>query len=549
MYYLAIMRKILTTSALIYANGPVHLGHILEQVQTDIWVRWQKLQGNSCLYICGDDAHGTPIMISAQKKGCTPEELISEMKISHKKDADGFLIDFDNYYTTHSEESRELTESIYKKLLKNGDIETKTIEQAFDEEAGIFLPDRYIKGTCPHCGATNQNGDNCENCSKAYSTDELIDPVSIISGKTPTQKSSEHYFFLLDKYKDFLKKWGEKSLQSEIINKLNEWFEQGLKSWDISRDAPYFGFEIPDKPGKYFYVWLDAPIGYMASLKNLSTHEKIEFDEYWQSDTSTELYHFVGKDILYFHALFWPAILKSAGFRKPTSIFVHGFLTINGEKMSKSRGTFILAKDYLEYLDPEYLRYYFAAKLNPNIDDIDLDFNDFVQRNNSDLVGKVVNIASRSAKFINKNFEGKLADKLDNPKLFEEGIKLAEKIGTAYEDRNFSGAIRSIMHLADLTNQYIDEKKPWVLAKEKPNDPMVQNIATMGINMFRLLVLFLKPVLPKFAGDAEKFLAIEPLSWQDLKTPLLQHKINEFKPLMQRIDPKDVEALLSCTKK
>lgn len=542
------MRKILVTSGLLYANGPLHLGHILEQIQTDIWVRFQKIQGNDCLYICGDDAHGTPIMISAQKQNITPEQLISQIKISHEQDSAGFLIEFDNYYTTHSQENRDITNTIYASLQKNHDLETKIIEQAFDEDANIFLPDRYIKGTCPRCNATDQNGDNCENCGATYAPTDLINPVSIISGKPPKQKSSEHYFFRLDKYSEFLKNWGQKSLQPEIIHKLNEWFDQGLKPWDISRDAPYFGFEIPDQPGKYFYVWLDAPIGYIASLKNLSLskkNKKIDVDEYWNSKSTTELYHFVGKDIIYFHALFWPAILKSANMRQPTAIFTHGYLTINGQKMSKSRGTFILASDYLKHLDPEYLRYYFAAKLNSSIDDIDLNLDDFVKRNNSDLVGKVVNIASRSANFINKNFADILANQLDDQKLFDTALEFAEKICVSYEERNFSNAIRLIMHLADLTNQYIDEKKPWSLAKENPDNPAIQNICTMGINMYRLLIIFLKPVLPKLAQKSEEFLQINPLSWQDHKIPLLNHKIGEFKPLIQRIDPSIVAKLCS----
>jgi methionyl-tRNA synthetase len=539
------MRKILVTSALVYANGPLHLGHILEQIQTDIWVRFQKLQGHDCLYISGDDAHGTPIMISAQKRNISPEQLITETRISHKKDSADFLINFDNYHTTHSQENRKLTSLIYECLLKNDDIETKTINQAFDEDAKMFLPDRYIKGTCPRCEATEQNGDNCENCGAAYSPIDLINPISIISGKPPTQKASEHYFFRLDKYTEFLRTWGKKSLQPEIINKLNEWFSQGLKSWDISRDAPYFGFEIPNKPDKYFYVWLDAPIGYIASLKSLSVHKKINFDEYWQQDNPTELYHFIGKDIIYFHALFWPAILESAKLRKPTAIFTHGYLTINGQKMSKSRGTFILASDYLKHLNPEYLRYYLAAKLNSGIDDIDLNFDDFVKRSNSDLVGKVVNIASRSAGFINRSFGGMLANKLDSLELFNEGLKFAEKISKSYETRNFSNAVRLIMQFADLTNQYIDDKKPWGLAKYNPNDSTIQNVCTMGINMYRLLIIFLKPILPILAINSEIFLQIAPLSWQDHKRPLLHHKINEFKPLMQRVDFKSIEAILS----
>lgn len=539
------MRKIITTSGLIYANGPLHLGHILEQIQTDIWVRWQKLLGNDCLYICGDDAHGTPIMLSAQKQNITPEELIAQMKLSHEQDSTGFLIDFANYYTTHSVENQQITNSVYENLKQSNDIDTKTIEQAFDESANIFLPDRFIKGTCPRCKTLDQNGDSCDACGATYAPTDLIDPVSVISGQKPIQKTSEHYFFRLDKYADMLKTWGQTSLQPEIIHKLNEWFELGLKPWDISRDSPYFGFEIPDKPDKYFYVWLDAPIGYIASYKNLCDRQNINYLDAWQENSQTEIYHFVGKDIIYFHALFWPAILASANLHKPTKIFTHGYLTINGQKMSKSRGTFILAQDYLKHLNPEYLRYYFAAKLNNGIDDIDLNFNDFTQRVNSDLVGKVVNIASRSANFINKNFAGQLSDHLDAPELFTTSLELAEKIALLYEARDFNNAVRHIMQLADLANQYIDEKKPWSLNKTNPLDPNIQNICTMSLNLFRLLVIFLKPILPKLAKDSEDFLCITPLSWQDKNVPLLNHKIGEFKPLMQRVDAKDIEALVS----
>lgn len=538
------MRKILTTSGLLYANGPLHLGHILEQVQTDIWVRWQKLQGYDCTYICGDDAHGTPIMISAQKQNITPEQLITEVKISHEQDSAGFLIGFDNYYTTHSQENREITNMVYQRLKQNDDIETKTIQQAFDENANMFLPDRFIKGTCPRCGAHDQNGDNCENCGATYAPTDLINPISVISGKCPIQKLSEHYFFRLDKYATVLKAWGQKSLQPEIINKLNEWFDLGLKPWDISRDSPYFGFEIPDRPGKYFYVWLDAPLGYIASFKNLCTRKKTDWEEYWRAGSNTELYHFVGKDIIYFHALFWPAILESANLRKPTSIFTHGYLTINGQKMSKSRGTFVLASDYLKHLDPEYLRYYFAAKLGNGIDDIDLNFTDFMQRVNSDLVGKVVNIASRSAGFINKNFGGMLADDLAIPELFAASLELAEKISEFYEKRDFNNAVRHIMQTADLANQYIDEKKPWSLNKQNPSDPAIQDICTMSLNLFRLLMIFLKPILPKLVPQAEEFLQVAPLTWESRKTPLLNHKIAEFKPLMQRMDIKNIEPFL-----
>ena len=543
------MRKILVTSALVYANGPMHLGHILEQIQADIWVRFQKLRGIDCLYLSGDDAHGTPIMIAAQKNDLTPEELIAQSKKSHEQDTQGFLIDFSSYHTTHSEENRELTLLIYGQLKKNNDIEVKTIDQVFDEEVGIFLPDRYVKGTCPRCGLVDQYGDNCEGCGSTYSPADLLNPISILSGKPPVQKASEHYFFKLEKYADFLRSWTEQHLAPEVVNKLNEWLLSGLKSWDISRDAPYFGFAIPGVTNKYFYVWLDAPIGYLASFKHLSLRQPLDFDEYFDKDSKVELYHFIGKDITYFHTLFWPAILEGVGFRKPTSVFIHGFLTVNGQKMSKSRGTFILAQNYLKHLNPEYLRYYLASKLGAGIDDVDLNFDDFIKKNNGDLVGKVINIASRSAKFINDNFQGMLADHLDMPMLFDDAVARAPKIEEAYEQRNYNSAVRVIMELADVANQYIDEQKPWVLAKANPKDPRIQAVATMGLNLYRLLIVFLKPIVPELARDSEQFLRIAPLQWQDCREPLLNHSIDKFNPLMNRIDPKCVEQLLNSDEK
>lgn len=538
-------QKILVTAALPYANGSIHLGHLVEYIQSDIWVRWQKLQNKNTIFVCGDDAHGTPIMISAQKLGISPEELVAKVKIEHETDFRDFLIEFDNYYTTHSPENQELAETIYEKLRANGDIETKSIEQAFDEKANMFLPDRYVKGICPRCKAKDQYGDNCEVCGATYSTTDLIDPISTITNTTPIRKSSMHYFFKLENYAEMLKNWigDKKHLQPEIANKLKEWLDSGLKSWDISRDAPYFGFKIPDTENKYFYVWLDAPIGYMASFKNLCAKKtELNFAEYWQKENATELYHFMGKDIVYFHSLFWPAMLEGSGFRKPTSIFVHGYLTINGQKMSKSRGTFITARDYLKMgLNPEYLRYYYAAKLSNSIDDIDLNFTDFANRVNSDLVGKVVNIASRTAGFINKNFAGKLAKNLDNLELFNEFIAATEEIAKNYENLNYNAAMREIMALADKANKYVDDKKPWVLAKDTATLAEVQNVATMGLNLFRLLILFLKPVLPKMASDTESFLKIPPLNWNDLKTPLLDHEIGAFTPLMQRVDVKSIQ--------
>lgn len=545
------MRKILVTAALPYANGPLHLGHMLEQIQTDIWVRWQKMQGNDCLFVCGEDAHGTPIMLSAKKQNISPEELIAKIKNEHEKDLADFYIDFDNYYTTHSKENQEIVTKIYLQLQKNHDIEKRDISQLYDEKAQMFLPDRFVKGTCPRCGAKDQYGDNCENCGSTYATTELLDAVSTISGIKPVLKNSEHYFFRLEKYQAMLQNWLESgALPLAITHKLKEWFKEGLKQWDISRDAPYFGFEIPDAPGKYFYVWLDAPVGYMASFKNLCERRKdLDFAEYWNAKSNTELYHFVGKDIVYFHSLFWPAILEGSLHRKPTKIFVHGYLTINGEKMSKSRGTFILARDFLKQnLNPECLRYYFAAKLNNSIDDIDLSFKDFALRVNSDLVGKVINIASRCANFINKYFAGKLSTKIADENLFLIFKNANVDIAKAYEELEYSQAMRMIMNLADRANQYIDEKKPWTLAKnleslsEKEKQAtlkMIQEICTMGINFFRILLIYLKPVLPKIAENSEKFLNIDSLQWQDCETPLLDHDINTFSPLLNRIDLKN----------
>jgi len=537
------MRKILVTTALPYANGPLHLGHILEHIQADIWVRWQKMCGNSCLLLGGDDAHGTPIMLSAKERGTKPEEWIGNIYSEHLKDLQDFLIDYDNYYTTHSEENLELTLDIYKKLQKAGAIFSKTIEQAYDQTAQMFLPDRFIKGQCPRCKAEDQYGDSCEVCGATYAPSELINPVSSLSGKAPILKSSEHYFFDLEKQTEFLKNWTKESqhLQSAISHKLEEWFAQGLKAWDISRDAPYFGFQFPDHPDKYFYVWLDAPIGYLASLKNLTKKQPgISFTDYWEEKSQAEIYHFVGKDVIYFHALFWPAVLKVANLRTPTSIFTHGFVTVNGQKMSKSRGTFITARHYLEKFNPEYLRYYFAAKLSDGIDDIDLNFNDFASRVNSDLVGKVVNIASRSAAFINKHFQNRLASNLAAPDLFQTFRDRSAKISSCYEERKYSEAVREIMNLADLANQYIDAKKPWSLAKDSTQMPKVQEVTTMGLNLFRLLILYLKPILPRLAEQSEDFLHIPPLTWQDLNKPLLDHEIAVFKPLMQRITPTEI---------
>jgi len=540
-------RKILMTIALPYANGDIHLGHMVEAVQADIWARFQKARGHDCTFISGNDAHGTAIMLSAKKKGISPEALIAEVKASHESDFNGFLISFDHFHTTHSEENQALATNIYLKLKARGDITTSEITQAFDPEENLFLADRFIKGECPKCGAKDQYGDNCEVCGATYSPSELVNPYSAISGATPIEKPSTHYFFCLENYSDMLEKWiGSGHLQPQIANKLKEWFESGLQAWDISRDAPYFGFKIPDTQDKYFYVWLDAPIGYMATLKSLEQkRHDIVFDDYWGVDSDAELVHFVGKDIVYFHALFWPAMLEGAGFRKPDSIFVHGFLTINGEKMSKSRGTFITAKHYLAHLNPEYLRYYFAAKLTAQVEDIDLNLEDFAQRVNSDLVGKYINLASRCAGFITKKFDATLADELHDRALFNTFTEASESIAHCYEKLDTNRAMREIMALADKANQYIDHHKPWAMIKEEGNEKVVHQVCTQGINLFRLLTLYLKPVLPATAEKVEAFLNIAPLQWQENREPLLGHRIHKFKPLMQRIQPEQIASLIT----
>lgn len=540
------LRNMLVTSALPYANGHLHLGHMVEHIQTDIWVRTHKMLGHRCISICGEDAHGTPIMLKAEQLGISPEELTAEIKRSHEQDFAAFSIDYDSYHTTHSAENQTLASEIYSKLQARGDIVTKTIRQAYDPIKNMFLPDRYVKGTCPKCGANDQYGDNCEACGATYTPTDLLNPVSAISGATPIEKESEHYFFDLPRYESLLKEWTKKGhLQVEVANKLDEWFAAGLKQWDISRDAPYFGFPIPGTVDKYFYVWLDAPIGYMASFKKYCDDHDLSFSEFWGKESSAELYHFVGKDIVYFHALFWPAILAGSDHRLPTAIFTHGFLTVNGLKMSKSRGTFIEARTYLAHLNPEYLRYYFAAKLNGKVDDLDLNFDDFMSRVNSDLVGKVVNIASRCAGFINKRFDNQLSTSLCDPTLYEAVLKMRPVIIEAYVQRDYARAIRQIMEAADQINQYIDAQKPWVLAKEAERLSEVQEICTMGLNLFRLLITYLKPVLPKMAHDAEQFLNCSPLLWESIDAPLLNHSIHPFVPLMTRVEKEKIEALLA----
>lgn len=539
-------RNILMTSALTYANGELHLGHMIEAIQADIWARFQRLQGHQCTYVFGSDTHGTAIMIYAEKEGITPEQLIERIHKEHKQGYSDFLISFDNFYTTHSQENQNLSNDIFNKLNARGDIETRTIKQAFDPDKQLFLADRFIKCTCPYCGATDQYGDNCENCGKTYEPMDAKDPKSAISGATPVEKESEHLFFKLENYSNMLQDWTQQGhLQQQISNKLNEWFEDGLKSWDISRDAPYFGFEIPEHPGKYFYVWMDAPVGYMASFQNLcKQHDDLDFNAYWNADSKHELYHFIGKDIVYFHALFWPAMLSGANYRTPTAIFVHGFLTINGKKMSKSRGTFITARQYLDHLAPEYLRYYFAAKLSDEIEDIDLNLEDFKLRVNSDLVGKYVNLASRCAGFISKKFDGMLADALDDTNLFTDFITKGDEITEQYDALQYSRAVRNIMELADAANQYIDAKKPWSMAKEEGKALDVQAVCTQGLNLFKVISTYLKPILPETVAKVESFLQCEPLTWQNRHTPLLKHKIAKFKPLMQRITDEDIEKIL-----
>jgi methionyl-tRNA synthetase len=543
-------RKILVTSALPYANGPIHIGHLVEYLQTDIWVRFQKLRGNECRYVCADDAHGTPIMLRAEKENISPEELIARTLDEHKRDFADFHVEFDNFYTTHSDENREICSFIYEKLKAGGHISQQTIEQFYDPVKEMFLPDRFIRGECPYCHTPDQYGDQCESCNRTYTPTDLVNPVSAISGSTPVKKESVHFFFNLPDFEPMLKEWTRNNLQKEIANKLDEWFTAGLQPWDISRDKPYFGFEIPDEPGKYFYVWLDAPIGYFASLKNLCQREGLDYNDFVKQDSDIEMYHFIGKDIMYFHTLFWPAMLQGSGLRKPNNVFVHGFLTVNGQKMSKSRGTFINARTYLDFLGPEYLRYYLAAKLGPYVDDIDLNFEDFIFRINSDLVGKVINIASRCAGFINKRFEGNLSKELADTGLYETigGKTTADRIAAMYESREYSKAMREIMLLADEVNQYIDIHKPWVIAKEEGKDQQLQDVCTMGLNGYRLLINYLKPVLPELARNSEAFLNISPLVWDDHAQPLLDHRINKFKPLMTRVEKDKVEAMIEASK-
>ncbi len=540
-----VKRKILVTYALPYANGSLHLGHLVGLIQADIWVRFQKMRGHDCIYLSGCDGHGTPIMIQADKAGILPEKLIEQTRAEHKHDIHDFLVELDNYHTTHSEENKELVERVFECHKKQNNITKRTIKQAFDPEKQMFLPDRFIKGECPKCGAPDQYGDNCEICGATYTPTELKNAYSTLSGAKPIEKESEHYFFKLTEYEKFLQEWTRANhLQEQVTNKMDEWFKAGLKEWDISRDSPYFGFNIPGEKNKFFYCWLDAPIGYMASLKNLcSRRPELNFDEYWNKDSKVELHQFIGKDIIYFHALFWPALLEGANYRTPTTIFTHGFLTIDGQKMSKSRGTFIKARTYLNHFNPEYLRYYLSTKLSARIEDLDVNFDDFTQRINSDLVGKFVNIASRCASFINKYFAGKLSADFADSELFNLFASTGDEIAEKYEKLEFSHALRGIMALADRANQYIDEKKPWSAIKDPAEKQAVHEVCTLGINLFRQLMIYLKPIMPQTAANVEKFLNCAPLVWNDKNTPLVNHTINEYQPLARRLEKKQIEEL------
>lgn len=541
-------RRILVTSALPYANGSIHLGHLLEHIQTDIWARFQRMRGHECYSVCADDAHGTPVMLKAQELGITPEQMVERTRTEHHQDLIDFHVDYNNYYVTHSEENKELCELVYNRLDEAGYISKRVISQLYDPEKEMFLPDRFIKGDCPSCGAKNQNGDNCDVCSATYDPTEVINPRSVVSGATPILRDSEHYFFDLPKFESMLKGWIRSgAIQNEMANKLEEWFEKGLQQWDISRDAPYFGFEIPNAPGKFFYVWVDAPVGYMASFKNFCESNGIDDAPFWAPNTDTELYHFIGKDITYFHCLFWPAMLEGAGFRKPTGVNIHGFVTVNGAKMSKSTGTFIKARTYLQHLNPEYLRYYFASKLNDSVTDIDLNFEDFVLKVNSDLVGKVVNIASRCAGFITKRFDGKLSDNIEAPELLAEFQNASETIAGYIEARHYHKAMRDIMALADKANQYIDTQAPWVTVKDESKQTLTHDVCSMGIHLFRILVVYLTPVMPKLSEQAQAFLNDE-FTWASAQELKLGQPINKFKALLQRVEMDKVNAIIEDSK-
>jgi methionyl-tRNA synthetase len=543
-------RKILVSNALPYANGSIHMGHLVEYLQGNIWIRFQKFRGHTCTYVCASDVHGTPVMLKARELGTSPEELTERITKEFLRDFSDFGIEFDNYYTTHSPENEALVIEMFNALRETGDIYTKTIEQAYDEQENMFLPDRFVRGTCPRCATEDQYGDACENCGATYTPADLIDPISVLSGLPPVKRESEHYFFKLSEYKQRLRDWiKDAALEKSMVAKLEEWFDAGLRDWDISRDAPYFGFQIPGTDDKYFYVWLDAPVGYAASFKNLcERRDDLDFDEYWRPGHDTELYHFIGKDIMYFHTLFWPAVLQGSGFRTPTSVFAHGFLTVNGQKMSKSRGTFINARTYLDHLHPAHLRYYYAAKLGPTMEDIDLNLDDFIARVNSDLVGKLINIASRCAGFISKRFDGKLADTLPDPDLFAIFANASEEIADHYERREFSKAMRRVMGLADEANRYIDEKKPWIMAKDEDQLADVQGVCTQGINLFRSLMIYLTPVIPSVADATRSFLGEDDWCWDDASTPLLATTISTFTPLLTRVEPDHVRNMVEQSK-
>ena len=542
-------RKIFVTCALPYANGSIHLGHMLEHIQADIWVRYQRLKGNQIYFVCADDTHGTPIMIKSKQLGITPEEMLKAVAVEHKQDFDGFEISFDNYYSTHSEENRFFSNSIYKKLKERGYIASRTISQLFDPEKKMFLPDRFVKGTCPKCKAPDQYGDNCEVCGATYSPTELLNPYSAVSGAKPELKQTEHFFFDLPQFEPVLKDWIKTgAIPEEMANKLNEWFEAGLQQWDITRDAPYFGFEIPDQPGKYFYVWLDAPIGYFGSFKNYCDRVKnVDFDEFTSTGSNCEMYHFIGKDILYFHSLFWPAMLSGAGYRMPTKLFIHGYVTVNGAKMSKSKGTFIKAATFLKHFPAETLRYYYAAKSNAKIDDLDLNLEDFIARVNSDLVNKVVNLASRTANFITRKFAGRLAPSLTEDQIFGEFRNATASIENAYENREYARAVREIMRLADLANKYVDDTAPWVLAKDPSKDAELHQVCTNALNMFKILLTYLKPIIPSLVKASEDFLGVT-LNWNEACDPLTDREINPFKPLFKRIEQKQVDEMIKESK-
>ena len=541
-------RTILVTSALPYANGPLHLGHMVEYVQTDIWARFQRLRGNDCVYVCASDAHGTPIMLKARQEGVTPQALVERFGAEQRRDFADFGISLDNFHTTHSPENREVTEGIYRRLVAGGHIRRATIRQAYDEQAQMFLPDRYVRGTCPRCGAADQYGDSCESCGATYSPGDLVNPVSAVSGTPPVQRDSEHLFFKLGDFERMLREWtGAGRLQAAVTAKLDEWFSAGLRDWDISRDAPYFGFEIPGETDKYFYVWLDAPIGYLGSFLHYCRRTGRDFDGYWDPGSTAEVYHFIGKDIVYFHTLFWPAVLHGAGYRPPTNVFVHGFLTVNGQKMSKSRGTFITARSWLDHLPAEYLRYFYAARLGPGVEDLDLNLEEFASKINSDLVGKLVNIASRCAGFIARGSAGRLADDLPEPELQQAFVAAADSLADAYEGRDLARVVREVMQLTDRANFYIDQQKPWLVAKDPARAAEVQGVCTQGLNLFRLLALYLKPIVPQLAAGAERFLGLHDQSWADASQPLLGRSINAYEPLATRVDPAATRALLSAS--